>query len=273
MYVRKRIGRRRSFHQKHGMPFFLLACAAICLLGLVLRQPAVDPVRALPPASLEKADAPGTHKPLQPAKYERTVYPYSVIPGGVRTRAELASNIADDPVVAGHYANFEMDRARFIKSDETQFVHVAYRLRNKIFWTAKTVKIPKGETLITDGKSVARTRCGNKVSVLPQEPVSGEEPPVETFDMPVFEIPMIASMEPPQLDLTKPPEAVLEISPTVPVVPYVPIQPSVFDNPRHSALRPLALFQQFNEVPEPGTIGLAMLGLVAFFVVRFTRKK
>ena len=233
----------------------------------------MSPVPLLPNAALETADAPSSQKHFQTARYERTVYPFSVIPGGIRSRAELISHIADDPVVAAHYANFDIDQAKFIKSEETQFVHVSYRLRDKIFWTAKTVAIPKGETLISDGRSIARTRCGNKVSVLAQEPIAAEEPPVETFAIPIFETPMIASLDPPSPDITKQPEAELEIRPTEPTIPFVPIQPPAFESLRYSTLRPLALFPRFYEIPEPGTIALLTIGLVAFIATRFTRKK
>ena len=111
------------------------------------------------------------------------------------------------------------NEARIVRSEEAQFAYVSYRIRNNVFWTAKTVKIPKGETLITDGQSSARTRCGNKVSVLPQEPISQEEPPIETF-----EIPIIAGAEPPPLDLAKLPEAGLELRPNSPLKPYIATQ-------------------------------------------------
>lgn len=272
MYVRKRIGRRRSFFRKYRTPVFIFVCAATCLLGFVLKQSPRVSIPTAPVVALESAGVPESGNHSQPANYERTVYPYSVVPGGIRSRAELISRIVEDPVVASHYAGFDVAEARFIKSEEPQFVHVAYRLRDKIFWTAKAIAIPKGETLITDGKNTARARCGNKVTVLPQEPVSEEEPPIETFDIPVFETPMIARIEPPQLDLSRQAEPALEIRPAQPVIPYVPIRPPVFDTLRNSPLRPLALFPRFHEVPEPGTAGLVMLGLIAFVAVRLTRK-
>ncbi|HTY63340.1 MAG TPA: PEP-CTERM sorting domain-containing protein [Acidobacteriota bacterium] len=255
------------------MLIFLLVCATVCVLGVFIKQSAFVPIQSVSQVALEKSDASDLQQPIDTTKEERTVYPYSVIPGGIRSRAELLSRIVEDPVVAAHYASFEVDQTRFVKSEETQFVHVAYRLRNKIFWTAKTLAIPKGETLITDGRSLARTRCGNRVSVLPQEPISGEEPPVETFDIPVFETPMIASMSLPPLDLTQPPVPDLEIRPTDHLIPYVPIRPPSFENLRYRTLRPLALFPRVSTVPEPGTMSLMILGLVAFITVRFARKK
>jgi hypothetical protein len=42
----------------------------------------------------------------------RPVYPYSVVPGGVRDVAELKWAAKHDPVVAAHYAGFDYDHAR-----------------------------------------------------------------------------------------------------------------------------------------------------------------
>jgi hypothetical protein len=273
MYVRKRIGRRRSYFLKYRIPLFVFLCAAICLLGFLLKPSSRIPISTNSPVALEMKDSERSPEPSEPVKYGRPVYPYSVIPGGVRSRAELTSSIKEDPVIASHYAKFEVAEARFIKSEETQSVHVSYRMGDKIFWTAKTVAIPKGETLVTDGSSTARTRCGNQVSVLPQEPISPEEPPIETFDIPVFETPLIARFEPPNLDFSRQPELGLDINPTQPVIPYVPIRPPALDNLRQSAVRPLALFPRSSEVPEPGTMSLTILGLITFAALRFSRKK
>ena len=277
MYVRKRIGRRRSFYRRHRILIGILVCAVVGVLAFILKQsarvPTLVPIRTPSPT----VRVPDLHPELQEVKYQRAVYPYSVIPGGIRTRAELVTHIANDPVVAFHYANFELSQAKFVRSKETVFVYVAYRLKDKIFWTAKTIKIPEGEALISDGNNVARTRCGNKISVLPQEPVSAEEPPVDTFEIPTFEAPMksepviIASLDPPQLDV--PPLPMLEPKPIEPLIPDVPVTTPRFSSLRYSAVRPLALYPQGNEIPEPGTISLLMGGLVVLFAIRFARKR
>ena len=164
------------------MLMLLLLGAVACLASfLVTQQLRSTSERALsaPQTSVPSLDS---KQQLQTAKNERFVYPYSVIPGGVQSREELTSVIGSDPIVAEHYARFAVSQAKIVHATETQFVHVAYRLRNKVYWTAKKVKIPKGETLISDGTDTARTRCGNRVSAVPLEPVSEEEPAVEIFD-------------------------------------------------------------------------------------------
>jgi len=195
------------------------------------------------------------------------VYPYSVIPGGVRSREELSRKIEKDPVVATHFAGFQADDARIVKSEEPQSVYVSYRRQNKVYWTAKTVKIPKGETLITDGKDTARTRCGNKISVLPQEPIAEEEPPPETF-----EVPIIARAEPPAFDLVKLPEGELEFQPNVPIIPILPMEPPrilpYYYRPLFVVNPPPGI-----DVPEPGTLILLASGLMGILAFRFARKK
>jgi hypothetical protein len=277
MYVRKRIGRRRSFYRKHRVPIFILACIGTGLFAFALTKVMRRPyaVAALLRTQIT-SDRPELIPNYQPPQNERILYPYSVIPGGVRSREELSANIASDPVVARHYADFAVQQTRIFSSKEAQFVYVSYRIRNNVFWTAKTVKIPKGETLITDGQSSARTRCGNKVSVLPQGPISQEEPPIETFEMPI-----IAGTEPPPpdlarvpevaLDLARVPESALELRPNSPLTHYIAAQP-----PRILPYyyRPLfSMNSQSFDVPEPGTLSLMFIGLAGFVAVRIMRKK
>ncbi|MGA8232104.1 MAG: hypothetical protein WB795_11550, partial [Candidatus Acidiferrales bacterium] len=57
----------------------------------------------------------------------RVVYPYSVIPGGVQSTMELTSAVMHDPVVAGHYSDFDIARAKLVRLDHDEVVHVSYR--------------------------------------------------------------------------------------------------------------------------------------------------
>ena len=233
------------------------ACLFAFVFTRAVRTPATIPFKA--PAT---ARPPELIREFQPAKFERLVYPYSVIPGGVRSREELAASISSDQVVAAHFSEFKVSQAVVVKAEETKSVHVSYRLRDKVFCTAKTVKVPKGETMITDGREVARTRCGNKVSAVPQEPVSEEEPAIETLDIPV-----IAKLETPDLETLISPLEPRDISPLDPLIPVQ--RPRIL--PYY--YRPLFTLKTPVVVPEPGTLGLLITGLAAFLVIRFTRKK
>jgi hypothetical protein len=115
----------------------------------------------------------------------RPVYPYSVVPGGVKDAHELKWAAQHDPVVASHYAGFDYDHARIVRLVLARTVYVSYRIGNKIYWTRHRVSLKKGESLITDGKITARTRCGNRVEEVPQQATSQSEPPAAKFEEPV----------------------------------------------------------------------------------------
>jgi hypothetical protein len=115
-------------------------------------------------------------------------YPYSVIPGGVRDVADLQEHAARDYVVRRHFARFDYRHARLIRSDKARQVYLSYRLRDRIFWTRKKVRLLQAELLLTDGNITARARCGNQISETPKAEVSEEEPAEEVLDQPVADI-------------------------------------------------------------------------------------
>jgi hypothetical protein len=114
----------------------------------------------------------------------RAVYPYSVVPGGVKDANELKWVADHDPVVAAHYAGFDYQRARIVRLLVTHTAYVSYRIGNKIYWTHRLIRLKAGETLLTDGKITARTRCANRVEEVPQQATSASEPPPGKFDEP-----------------------------------------------------------------------------------------
>jgi hypothetical protein len=130
------------------------------------------------------------------AESRRAVFPYSVIPGGVRDASELRSAAAKDPVVAEHYSNFRIARAHTIRLDRPTAMFVSYRINNHVYWTRNRMTIPAGETLISDGESYARVRCGNRLSPIAALPVSIAEPPAEKLDTPDFIPPLLANLMP-----------------------------------------------------------------------------
>ena len=117
------------------------------------------------------------------------VYPYSVVDGGVHSVQELRSAMEQDPVVAKHYSNFKLDRARVIEAKVDRYFHVSYRIGDGIFWTKKSLKVARGERLITDGTHFARTRCANVLSEVPKGKISLDEPTAEAFDTPTLSSP------------------------------------------------------------------------------------
>jgi len=115
----------------------------------------------------------------------RPVYPYSVVSGGVRDVGELKWAADHDPVVRAHYRGFDYDHARVVRLVLGRTVFVSYRIGNRIYWTRHRVTLKKGETVITDGKITARSRCGNRVQEAPQQATSSLEPPAFKFEEPI----------------------------------------------------------------------------------------
>jgi hypothetical protein len=114
----------------------------------------------------------------------RVVYPYSVIPGGVQTAEDLRQVSDHDRIVGSHYAGFDFRNARIVELDQPKLVYLSYRMGDRVYWTAKRISLRKGEKLITDGRTTARTRCANQISESPQPAVSPAEPPAARFEEP-----------------------------------------------------------------------------------------
>jgi hypothetical protein len=112
----------------------------------------------------------------------RKIYPYSVIPGGVLNAEELRAKLRADGVAARHYAGFDVDSAGLMRVHQERKVYVSYRIGDRIYWTRNRIRLPPGEYLLTDGKSLVRARCGNRISEQPHIAVSEAEPSEEAMD-------------------------------------------------------------------------------------------
>jgi hypothetical protein len=100
----------------------------------------------------------------------RLVYPYSVIPGGIRDVEELRAAIARDADVAQHYADFDLPKLRLVSLQNDKWAYVSYRVPDGIYWTERRTRLKRGEILVTDGVHTARARCGNRTSEIPNLP-------------------------------------------------------------------------------------------------------
>ena len=179
----------------------------------------------------------------------RPNYPYSVIAGGAYSAIELQYADREDPVVKEHYADFDMKRVQMVKLTHDKYQYASYRLKKKIYWTKKKLRIPKGEVLLTDGASWARARCGNRLSEKRHLQISPEEPTAKALSLPPMELgaPMELAEAPPLGELSSIPPvnfrgtqpvmpssggvAPPEMPPIVPMVPITPVIPPVFVTP------------------------------------------
>ncbi len=117
------------------------------------------------------------------------VYPYSVVPGGVKDPDLLRYAALHDYVVRRHYARFDYSHAHLVRATEAREVYLSYRIRDSVYWTRRRIRLHVGELLLTDGKITARARCGNQISDTAKPEVSNEEPAEEVLDQPVAAAP------------------------------------------------------------------------------------
>jgi len=157
---------------------FVLLAVGVC--GMVLISAASPRRGAAEPLPLFATPAPPP--PSNEATAEsasvrlRLFYQYSVIPGGIDSADELREVIAEDSMVANHYADFGLRNVNFVTLGRDQAFYVSYRLPSGVYWTSRPMLLRRGEKLLTDGFNLARVRCGNRLSEVPLLPVSPEQP-------------------------------------------------------------------------------------------------
>lgn len=128
-------------------------------------------------STFRMAESPFQTEPRDALRHaSRIVYRFSVIPGGAYDGVEAAAAVARDPVVAIHYQGFDVRRANPVRTRRDLAMYVSYRRSNSVYWTSVRVPIPAGEQLLSDGKEVARARCGNRLSDQPRMPTGYPEP-------------------------------------------------------------------------------------------------
>lgn len=184
---------RRNRRIRRALLVMLGAAVALGLSSVALQYIAPKLFRAsFHPVEPNRPSVEVTQKALYAAQQQslrqqeqRPVYPYSVVAGGVRDVHELKWAAEHDHVVGAHYAGFDYAHARVVRLLMARSVYLSYRIGNRVYWTRRRVALKKGETLITDGKMTARTRCANRVEEQPQQESSKMEPPVAKFEEPV----------------------------------------------------------------------------------------
>ena len=219
-------------------------------------------------AACRRADSPrpsqpGAHRPATVSP-QRPVYPYSVVRGGVESGKELAEVLLRDSTVAAHYRDLDPRTLHPVNLDRDQFAYVSYRHRDKIYWTAKKLRLAAGETVLAvNSTPTVRARCGNRISFQPVGPnlPPDAEPTPEILNYPeinskpysewVYNTPVIPFQPPrPAVDMPSP---IAEN--THPVPDHFPPLYPVIVPPVHSP------GGGTTHTPEPGTLLLVGAGL------------
>ncbi len=234
--------RRRSWYKRRlRIQRFLLASAAIAVIAFSCWQsfgrfllPSTQTSQASPDSFWAKASRQDLGFVSRQSSKRRVyatrvpgVYPYSIVPGGLKSAQALRQAAASDKAVARHFSQFDYSRAHLVRLTEPREVYVSYRIRDTVFWTQKRIRLQAGEMLLTDGKITARAKCGNQVSDTAKPEVSNEEPEEDVLDQPVAlepmgpAVPIRASLRAPELPAGQP--APPELYAGGFQFPYVPI--------------------------------------------------
>ena len=153
------------------------------------------------PTSATSASARRSESAALPVlKSGRPVYPYSLVPGGIANETEFVLRRASDPVLNAHYREFGAHvKLRSLPRD--RWLYASYRIGDQIYWTRHAVLVHGGETVLTDGQHLIRTRCGNSLSSTPRKPTRFIEPSTVSSDYSVT--PVLPPDLPPQVPVSK----------------------------------------------------------------------
>jgi hypothetical protein len=214
---------------------------------------------------------------------QHPLYPYSVIPGGAYSQAELERAIQNDPVVARHYSDFNVNETRVERLPRAEAMYVSYRIQDRIYWTQRKITLPAGELVLTDGKHAARTRCGNRLSLSPAAPISQHQPDAMAMDTPPDLTPLATARPmslppilPPPMEFAPIPDAPGSLSPLAGPVTPAELLPSPLPLPYFPIIGggapPMTpILPPPVATPEPATLALLLTGLL--FIALFYRRK
>jgi hypothetical protein len=202
----------------------LLIVAICAVVSATSLHVIVRSVRQTAPLT-RHAVAPGA-KVSAAARALRPNYPYSVIPGGAYSPAELRFVNGRDSLVREHYSDFNMNDARLVVLTADRYQYASFRLNKHIFWTHHRLLIPKGEVLLTDGQNYARTRCGNRLSNTAKAETTPLQPPDALLSLPPFR-PELLTTAPIELAPAPPTGELAQENPVLPfasprLAPYLP---------------------------------------------------
>ena len=227
-----------------------IALAIVALVGF----PIPVPSETQPAALSSEPDGVGSTD-FAAALPPREVYKYSVIDGGVYNATELSDAINRDPIVAAHYHAIDTAKVQAEIVNADRLAYMSYRRGDQIYWTKHKVRLRQGETILTDGVTQVRSRCGNCISLEPMQPTAEDEPEMVEFEaltsnptaLPTLPSSPRAFTIPPGL-LLPPPFGTAPIDPIGPlaigpIAENVGDSPTNLDNPSDpGGARPIDLF-------------------------------
>ena len=165
--------------RRSGRVFF--ASLVIACTGVIISSSACSPSRksASDLASEHRREA------VYSSRSDRPVYPFSLVPGGVRDGDEVAAVRATDAVVRSHYSEVG---PRLIRETmpRDQWLYTSYRVGASVYWTKHAVRVRAGEAVLSDGAHMIRARCGNRLSAVPGKPTRLIDPPSVLEDTPAI---------------------------------------------------------------------------------------
>ena len=184
-------GQPRYCRVRRLLQFLLASCSLLAILGLLIVG--VIRYRFILKESIKlgtgiRANGIETYMPAPDARAERSVYPFSVIPGGIASLDDVLNSVQRDPVVAQHYRDLSPIDMHFERLPVPIQVYASYRVGHSVFWTQHRIVVPRGELVLRDDSHFIRARCGNRLAfALPPEANEPSkkppfEPPDEVFD-------------------------------------------------------------------------------------------
>lgn len=173
----------------------LIAIAAVFVVAGI-------PPKANPPEAPAAPTAPAVSKTNTAVPTVYPSYGHAIAINGIH-------NLTD---ALYYYPNLDPTTAKIVKTDRTIIAHVSYLQDGKVYWTKKLHTYPTGTEVITDGKIVILTRCGNQLTyqpptdyvVLPNEPLDLDTPvevPEDNFDVPLAPQPPVETTAIPSPDV------------------------------------------------------------------------
>ena len=173
--------RRRSRRRHRLKTRVFLASCLLAAVALALAAILGAPIAVKPAVETEPHSEPVISE-LAAALAPRPVYRHSVVNGGVYSAGEMARVVSTDSVVADHYRAINVANVRAERVARPTMAYMSYRRNGTIYWTKHKVQLQEGETILTDGDTQVRARCGNCISLEPMQPTAPDEPEAVEFD-------------------------------------------------------------------------------------------